>query len=325
MGGTIIGMLDDVTAPGVDLVGVGLNATDTVVPLAHFPAAGSKTEYTRRSTLLGGEVATASIACQSWGMRTRYVGRLGDDHAARLHRAAFDRAGVEAQIVTVPDAHSPQSLILVDGTGERTVLCHRDARLTLQAEDMRKDWVTTARALLVDGYHTQAAITAAGWAREAGIPVVADLDVIRPELHDLLPLVDYALVSRDFPPALTGERDLEAAVRLIRQRYGCRLVGTTLGLDGVLTWDGETMLRVPAFRVKTVDTTGAGDLFHAGFIYGLLQGGDLRAQLEFGCAAAALNCTRTGARGRIASVEEIRALIAANERHPLHPLTAATC
>ena len=316
----MVKMLDDVTAPGVDLVGVGLNATDTVIPLAHFPAPGSKSEYTERRTLLGGEVATASIACQSWGLRTRYVGRLGDDHAAKLHRSAFAKEGVEAQILTVPGAHSPESLILVDGTGERTVICHRDARLTLQPADLRRDWVTSARALLVDGYHTQAAITAATWAREAGIPVVADLDVIRPELHELLPLVDYALVSRDFPTGLTGETNLESAVRLMRQRYGCRLVGTTLGLDGVLTWDGETMLRIPAFRVKTVDTTGAGDLFHAGFLYGLLQGRDLRGQLDFGCAAAALNCTRTGARGCIASIEQIHALIAADDRHPLLPL-----
>ncbi len=313
-------MLEDENALGVDLVGVGLNATDTVIPLQRFPARGSKSEYTDRATLLGGEVATASIACQSWGLKTRYVGRLGDDRAAKLHRAAFERAGVEARIVRVLDAHSPESLILVDALGERTVICHRDARLTLQPDDLRRDWVTSARALLVDGYHVQAAITAAGWAREAGIPVVADLDVVRPELQELLPLVDYALVSRDFPPELTGERDLEAAVKLMRERYGCRLVGTTLGLDGVLTWDGETMLRVPAFRVQTVDTTGAGDLFHAGFIYGLLQGEDLRGQLDFGCAAAALNCTHTGARGCIATVEEIRALIRANDRYPLQPL-----
>jgi len=308
------------TVARVDLVGVGLNATDTVIPLSLFPTRGSKTEYTERGTLLGGEVATASIACQSWGLSTRYIGRLGDDHAGRLHAAAFDHAGVEAQIITVSHAHSPESLILVDALGERTVLCHRDVRLTLQPEDLRKEWITSARALLVDGYHTQAAITAAGWAHEAGIPVVADLDVIRPEIADLLPLVDYALVSRDFPSALTGEPNLEAAIRLMHQRYGCRLVGVTLGLDGVITWDGAAMQRVPAFRVPTVDTTGAGDLFHAGFLYGLLQGEDRQGQLDFGCAAAALNCTQSGARGNIASVDEIKTLIAKNDRHPLHPL-----
>jgi sulfofructose kinase len=316
-GCNITGMPDVEKVARVDLVGVGLNATDTVVPLRRFPVPGSKTEYVERQTLLGGEVATASIACQTWGLRTRYVGRLGDDRAARLHREAFERAGVEAKLITVPNAHSPESLILVDESGERTVLCHRDTRLTLQPEDLQRDWVESARALLVDGYHTQAAITAARWARQAGIPVVADLDVIRAELSELLPLVDYALVSLDFPAALTGERDLDKAMRTIHQQYGCGVVGVTLGLNGVVAWDGDTMLRVPAFRVKTIDSTGAGDLFHAGFLYGLLQGYELPQRLEFGCAAAALNCTHIGARGFIAPLEDIEALIRKDERHPM--------
>ena len=101
----------------VDLVGVGLNATDTVIPVSAFPAAGSKTEYSEHSVLLGGEISTAVIACRRWGLRTRYIGRLGDDRAARLHRAAFDDVGVETRIVTVEDASSPQSLILVDDSG----------------------------------------------------------------------------------------------------------------------------------------------------------------------------------------------------------------
>ena len=173
----------------VDLVGVGLNATDTVVPVSAFPAAGSKTEYSEHSVLLGGEISTAVIACRRWGLRTRYIGRLGDDYAARLHRAAFDDLGVETRIVTVDDASSPQSLILVDDSGERTVLCHRDPRLTLQPADIEREWISSARALLVDGYHTTAAICAATWAREAGIPVIADLDVLRPGIDDLMPLV----------------------------------------------------------------------------------------------------------------------------------------
>jgi hypothetical protein len=97
----------------VDLVGVGLNATDTVIPVSAFPAPGSKTEYSEHSVLLGGEISTAVIACRRWGLRTRYIGRLGDDRAARLHRAAFDDVGVETRIATVDDASSPQSLILV--------------------------------------------------------------------------------------------------------------------------------------------------------------------------------------------------------------------
>ncbi len=299
----------------VDLVGVGLNATDSVIPLATFPTLGSKTEYSERSVLLGGEISTAVIACRRWGLRTRYIGRLGDDYAARLHCAAFDDVGVETRITTVPDASSPQSIILVDGSGERTVLCHRDPRLTIQPQDMEREWITSARALLVDGYHTTAAITAAAWAREAGIPVIADLDVLRPGIDDLMPLVDYALASREFPTALTGEKDLKKALQSLHGQFHCRLVGATLGRDGIMAWDGKRSLQRAAYRVPTVDTTGAGDLFHAGFVYALLQDWKLERQLDYACAAAALNCTRSGARGRIATVDEIKQLIAGNDRY----------
>src|SRR5262249_41408382 len=98
----------------VDLVGVGLNATDTLIPLAIYPALGSKVEYQTATVAPGGQVATTVIACQHWGMRTRYVGKLGDDDAARLHREAFSREGVETQLITVAGGASPQSLILVD-------------------------------------------------------------------------------------------------------------------------------------------------------------------------------------------------------------------
>jgi sulfofructose kinase len=299
----------------VDLVGVGLNATDTVIPLTLFPTLGSKTEYSERSIVLGGEISTAVIACSRWGLRTRYIGRLGDDDAARLHRAAFDAVGVESRIVTVEDASSPQSIILVDGSGERTVLCHRDPRLTMQPEDIDRESITSARALLVDGYHTAAAITAATWAREAGIPVIADLDVIHPGINDLLPMVDYALASREFPTALTGEPDLKKALMMLHDQFHCRLTGATLGLAGILTWDGKQAIQRPAFRVPTADTTGAGDLFHAGFAYGYLQGWPMERQLDYACAAAGLNCTRAGARGCIGTVDEILQLMEAGERY----------
>src|SRR3979490_1241813 len=115
----------------VDLVGVGLNATDTVIPLSTYPTRGSKVEYSTSTVLPGGQVATTVVACQHWGMRTRYVGKLGDDSAATLHRNAFADAGVETQIISVAECSSRQSLILVDGGGERTVLWRRDERLDL--------------------------------------------------------------------------------------------------------------------------------------------------------------------------------------------------
>jgi sugar/nucleoside kinase (ribokinase family) len=299
----------------VDLVGVGLNATDTVIPLTSFPAPGSKVEYRSHTVLPGGQTATTVIACQHWGMRTRYVGKLGDDDAARLHRNAFAQAGVDAQLVEVAGAASPQSLILVDASGERTVLCRRDDRLALQPEDLNRAWIATARVLHVDGCDTAAATVAARWARAVGIPVVADLDELYPGVEDLICNVDYLIVSRDFPCRLMRENDLETALRRIQQRFGGLLTAATLGQGGVWAWDGAQFHSRSAYRVPVVDTTGAGDIFHAGFIYGLHRGWDLDRQLDFACAAAALNCTAAGARGAIKPVEAIEHLMATGSRY----------
>jgi sulfofructose kinase len=306
--------------PGkVDLVGVGLNAIDTLIPLAHFPARGSKTEYSNASILPGGQAATTVIACQTWGLSTRYVGKLGDDEAGNLHRRAFAHAGVDARLITVTNAASPQSLILVDDGGERTVLCRRDERLLLQPSDLDRSWIVNARALLVDGFETAAATQAASWARSAGVPVIADLDETYPGVEDLIDNVDYLIVSRDFPTRLTGERNLEQALRAARKRFGCAITAATLGADGVLAWDGKHFHLNPAYRVPVVDTTGAGDIFHAGFIYGLLQDWPLDHQLDFACAAAALNCTCAGARGGISTVAAIEKLMATTSRYAVAP------
>ncbi len=307
----------------VDLVGVGLNATDTLIPLASYPARGSKVEYRAASVMPGGQTASAVVACQSWGLSTRYVGRLGDDDAGRLHRSEFARTGVDARIIEVPGAASPQSLIVVDGGGERTVLCRRDERLLLETTDLDRDWIVNARALHVDGYETAAAAVAAQWAHEAGIPVIADLDETYPGVDDLIHNVDYLIVSRDFPGRLTGERNLERALRLMRSHYGCKVTAATLGQEGVLAWDGRRTYLHSAYRVPTVDTTGAGDIFHAGFIYGLLQGWPLERQLDFACAAAALNCMASGARGGIRTVDDVEKLMATTPRYDAAELAPA--
>jgi sulfofructose kinase len=305
--------------PLVDLVGVGLNATDTLIPLARFPERGSKVEYAQAAILPGGQTASAVIACQAWGLATRYVGKLGDDDAARLHRREFERAAVDARIVTVPNAASAQSLILVDSGGERTVLCQRNERVLLQPRDLDRTWIVNARALLIDGFETAAATQAASWAHAEGIPVIADLDELYDGVDDLAALVDYLVVSRDFPERLSGERDLEQALRKLKSRYGCAITAATLGQDGVLAWDGSRFHARPAYCVKVADTTGAGDVFHAGFIYGLLQGWPPARQLDFACAAAALNCTRTGARGGIGPVEDVEKLMATAPRYAVAP------
>ena len=303
-------------SPKVDLVGVGLNATDTVIPLAEFPTSGVKIEYSSETIMPGGQVASTVVACQHWGLQTRYVGKLGDDDAGRLHIAEFARTGVEARIIHAPGAQSARSLILVDRHAERTVLCRRDERVILKPAELQREWIVNARVLHVDGYDTAAATLAATWAHDAGVPVVADLDEIYPGVEALLEKIDYLIVSRDFPCRLMREDNVQTAVRKMHDRYGCRLSASTLGPEGVLAWDGEHFHHAAAYQVPVVDTTGAGDTFHAGFIYAMLQGWTLDRQLDFSCAAAALNCMFVGARGGIRPVSEIESLMATTPRYP---------
>lgn len=300
----------------VDIVGVGLNATDTLIPVSHYPASGSKVEIRSAAVLPGGQVATAMVACRRWGLSARYVGKLGDDHAAALHAAEFAKAGIETRIMTAPGCTSQQAFILVEDSGERTVLWKRDDRLTLRPDDLDRSWIVDARALHVDGHDTAAAIAAATWAREAGIPVIADLDDLYPGVESLIEKVDYLIVSRDIPGRLTGKADLCDALLEVQSRFGCFLTAATLGEEGVIACIAGAFCHRPAWCVDAVDTTGAGDVFHAGFIYGLLQERCLAQTLDFACAAAALNCTGNGARGGIQSVAQIESLIAAGSRHP---------
>jgi sulfofructose kinase len=303
------------TSSKVDVVGVGLNATDTLIPLPQYPARGSKVAFHDAHVLPGGQVATAIAACQQWGLRTRYVGKVGDDHAARLHREEFQRLGVEAHLLAAKHCKSQQAFIIVDDTGERTVLWKRDQRLTLRTQELDRAWITEARALHVDGHDTEAAAAAASWARAAGVPVIADLDELYPGVEALLQNLDYFVASRDIPSRITGEPDLRKSLPEVHRRYGFRLTAATLGEEGVLAWDGKSFHYAAAYRIEVVDTIGAGDIFHAGFIYGLLQGWQLQRQLDFACAAAALNCAGMGARGGIQPVSRIEKLMATGPRH----------
>ena len=292
-----------------DILGIGENATDTVLQLSQFPPLGSKVEMLGTQIMLGGQVATALIACQRWGLRTHYVGVVGDDHAAELHRRELRRAGVHSDLAQVPRTLSQMSFILIDtSSGERTIVWRRDPRLTVPPAFLQRSWVTGARLLHIDGHDPATTSVAASWARASGIPVVADLDHMSPGLQRLLPFVDYPVTSKEFPLDATGEKNLLKALPQLQRKYGSRAVCATIGVDGALAWDGTRFWYAASYKVRVVDTTGAGDLFHAAFSYGILHRWDLQRILDFACAAAGLNCEALGARGGISSLSKVKGL-----------------
>lgn len=301
--------------PQVDVCGVGLNATDTILELPRFPAFNSKLASKSVSVLPGGQVATALAASRQWGLTARYVGTVGDDDSAEMQAREFRIQRIEAHLIRRRKCASPHSYILLDSpTGERTILSQRDPLLTLKPTELRREWISNSRLLLVDGHDTEAAAQAAKWAREAQIPVLADIDTRYSGVEVLLEYTDYLFSSQNFPKNFTKHSNLLQALREISRRFGCRIAGATLGSFGAVAWDGIRFHYSPGFSVSAVDTTGAGDVFHAGVAYGILKGWKLPQILEFSNAAAALNCTALGARGGIKSLPTIRRLMANGKR-----------
>ncbi len=293
--------------PQVDVVGIGENATDTLIRVPRFPAYNSSSRIHSAQVLPGGQVATAMIACQAWGLRARYFGKVGDDEAGHLQKRELHKAGVEAHILTVANCNSQAAYILVDvSTGERTILFERDERLSHTPEELSRAAITSAAVLHVDGHAAATHAIAAGWARAAGIPVVADVDNLYPGFEDLLRNVDYLVGSSDLAQRLTGLASHAEALPAVAAKYGNLLVAATLGRDGVVAYERESakFSYCAAFAIEPVDTTGAGDIFHAGLVFGIVRGWPLPRILDFSCAAAALNCLALGARGGIRSFEE---------------------
>ncbi len=303
------------SSKAVDVVGVGINATDTIIRLPRFPTLDSKVEIISSQMMPGGQVASAMVACRRWGLRVRYVGKIGEDAAAQLQIDEMEDEGVEARWITAPGRESQSSYILVDeSSGERTVLWKRDSSIALRPGDLKREWIWDARILLIDGHDTEASATTAGWAKQEGLEVVGDFDNRYPGVEAVLELTDFPVTSKDFPERLTGENDLLKSLPAIFRRFKCRLMAATLGRLGVLAWDGARFILCPGFRVDAVDTTGAGDIFHGAFVYGLAKKRPIEELLEFACAAAAFNCMAPGARGNIAPLAEIEKLRRSGKR-----------
>lgn len=291
-----------------DVVGIGLNSVDFLCALPRFPQPDTKTQMTSFLRQGGGQAATAMVACTRLGLRAAYLGAVGDDPIGELSLESLRAEGVNVDGVAVkPGLRSQCAVVLIDThTGERTIVWDREA--CLEESDVKKDWVAGGRCLLVDGHSLPAEILAARWARQEGIPVVFDAERVRGETEDLLGLCDHVIGNQEFPVLVTGRSDPREALKALREK-GPSVVGMTLGESGAIAYDGENFYESEGFQVQVADTTGAGDVFHAGVCYGVLQGWSIQKTVDFSNAFAALSCQAVGGRSGIPGLHEVETFL----------------
>jgi sugar/nucleoside kinase (ribokinase family) len=294
-----------------DAVAFGLNAVDHLIVVPRYPEFNSKVRLTSHTIAPGGECATAMVALSRLGLRTRYIGRVGSDDEGRFQIDWLTRQGVDVTgLEIVPDSDTQTAFIIIDeGTGERTVIWHRDPKLGVPPGSVDLEAVTSGSVLLVNGPDVEACIVAAAAARSEGIPVVIDVETLYPGTERLLTLVDFLISSSGFPEMITGEKDLRRALKSLSEFSGAYLTAATLGAEGAIAYCRGEYVQSPGFQIDSRDTTGAGDAFHGGFIYGLLKGFTVEYTLRFANAVAGLKCRELGAQTGLPTIDEVRSLL----------------
>jgi sugar/nucleoside kinase (ribokinase family) len=290
-----------------DVVGMGLNSIDFLSLVSEYPASNSKTEILRFARSGGGQVATAMVALSRWGVKTKYIGKVGDDELGQLSLESIRQEGVDVSSVTIePDTPTQLGNIIVEAvSGDRTILWRRDNRLMYREGELLQKDICAGRLLHLDGHDIRAAIQSARWAREAGITTVVDIDKVEPLTSELIRGIDFVVTSSRFPTLFTGIPDREKALFEL-QKYTPGFLCTTLGSEGAMALVDGKVLFIEGIKVDVVDTTGAGDVFHAGFIYGLLQNWEVAKILRFANAVAGLKCRDLGGRRAIPTLDEVR-------------------
>jgi sugar/nucleoside kinase (ribokinase family) len=297
-----------------DAVGFGLNAVDHLIVAPEYPAFDTKIRLLEHTQSAGGQTATAMVALRRLGLKTAYAGRFGSDQEGLFGLQTLKDDGVNVEFAEVVEgARNQIAFITIDvRSGERTIVWDRDDRLAYKAEEAPVEFGPMGRVLHLDAHDPPACVRVARAARESGTIVSADIDNVYDGLPELLPLIDILIGSKEFPARVTGITDERAALVELKNRYGCAIAGITIGAAGAVVYHDGRFVESPGFEAPggCRDTTGAGDAFHAGFLYGFLTGEDLETSMKFGNAVAAIKCSALGARTALPTWSELEEFFA---------------
>jgi len=276
----------------MEVFGLGQCAFDRLV-FGRYPPPDVKAEVSDWTEEGGGPVATALVALARWGRRCAFAGVVGDDEEGRRIRAGLDAEGVDtSRLIERPDSTSQRAFIVSEiDEGRRTIFWQRPTGAPPAPEEID---VPAARVFLTDGLFAEASVAAA----RRFETVVVDAGTLREGTRELLDCAQVFVASEVFSRAFVGGDDPLGACRKMRE-HGVEVAGVTLGARGYVASFGDTALERPAHAVDSVDTTGCGDLFHAGLVEGILSGWPVERWFDYANWAAAICATKLGGRAGI--------------------------
>lgn len=295
------------------IIGMGVVAIDYIILMPHTPEPGEKLRSTNWFIQGGGLIGTGLTAVARLGGKPTYVGKLGNGSNAELAIKDLMTEGVDTSHVVRSSGGPYIAWVLVSSdTGERTIAISDKEVQPIFPEEIERSFVESAGAVLVDHLWPETATEMVRWAREAGVPTVADVEKSGDKELQLLESVDYPIVSTRLAREVTGEDRPWEAVRKFVRREG-QVAVVTAGSDGCYVAHAASgeVHHQPAFKVDVADTTGAGDVFHGAFCVGLTKGWSLPVIVEFATCVAALKCRQPGGRTGIPSFEETRKFLLA--------------
>ena len=300
-----------------DVIGFGTNAVDFLIRVPEYPAFNSKIELTNYIQAAGGEVASTMAGLRRLGLKTSYIGRFGTDAAGDFGMESLRNDGVDLSYAEKVDGARTQiAFIIIDErSGERTVIWQRDAKLAYTAAEAPLEAMQKTRILHFTPHDVSACIAMAKAAKQNGVIVSSDIDNVFDGIEELLPYVDILIMSAEFPGKLLGIGDNRNALVELKRRYGCAIAGITLGENGSLLLCEQQFIETPGFAVPggCKDTTGAGDSYRVGLIYGLLSGRSVEESARAANAVAALKCRAVGARTALPNEMELKELLLADQ------------
>lgn len=298
---------------GYDVIGLGITPADYICLIDEYPAADEKTTAREFSRQGGGPVGTAMYALGTWGARAAAISLVGSDTDGEFVCDELRRAGVDTRFIrSVRGARTPRAFLWVDvNAGTRACVLDENGVPVIRPRDIVLRDLPDCRVFHTDGRSPDACIKAMRHYRNRGALVTIDAGSPRPRMDELMALTHHFVASHNLINRLYGPDidPLEACRRILDA--GPETAVVTLGEKGCAGICGDGVFRLRGHRRKDfiVDTTGAGDVFHAGYIHGLLKGWPVRRCAEFANAAAFLKCGRPGGREGIKSVRHISSFL----------------